>query len=133
MYYCGLRFNEQHIDLTIINEGESIILQTRIGKSREEILRIFENRPRTRVLAESHPETRLAEDILNGSVHEWKSLTFGEMNTIREKFGENLPQVDSTHHIARLALFHWKTLDPPEDAGGDFLHELAIGLDENEE
>lgn len=133
MYYCGMKFNEQHIDLTIINEGESIILQTRIGKAQEDILRIFESRPRTRVLVETHPETRLVETILSASPHEWKSLSFDEMNVIREKFGENLQQVDSTHHIARLALFHWKSLDPPEEAGGDFLHELAIGLDENEE
>jgi hypothetical protein len=35
--------------------------------------------------------------------------------------------------MARLALYHWKSDHAPDDLSGGFLHELATGLDENEE
>ncbi|MHB1286022.1 MAG: hypothetical protein ACYCYP_05570 [Leptospirales bacterium] len=56
-----------------------------------------------------------------------------ELEIIRERFTDNIPHLDDTHQIAKLALFHWKTIVPPETLSGDFLHELAVGLDENEE
>lgn len=133
MYYCGMRVHGNHIELTIINEGESIILQTKIENEKKEILRIFENRPKTRILFQTHHDQNFLGEILESTHHECKSLPLKEIEIIRERFSDNIPDLENTHQIAKLALFHWKTIVPPESLTGDFLHELAVGLDENEE
>jgi hypothetical protein len=133
MYYSGVRVVEDKIELTIINEGESIVLHTSIPNQKEEFLRIYENRPRTRVLLQHSQEILPVENTMNSLHHEWKSLPLAEMETSRKQFSEHVPHLNDTHQIARLALFHWKSITPNELVEGDFLHELAVGLDENEE
>ncbi|AFS54601.1 hypothetical protein [Leptospirillum ferriphilum] len=133
MYYSGVRIQENHIELTIINEGESIILHTTIPNDRNEILRIFESRPKTRVLLQHSNNIQPVENTMDSLHHEWKSLPLSEMETSRKQFSEHIPHLNDTHQIARLALFHWKSITPNELVEGDFLHELAVGLDENEE
>ncbi|KGA94739.1 hypothetical protein ACSYAY_03720 [Leptospirillum ferriphilum] len=133
MYYSGVRIQENHIELTIINEGESIILHTTIPNERNEILRIFENRPKTRVLLQHSKNNQPIENTMDSLHHEWKTLPLSEMETSRKQFSEHIPHLNDTHQIARLALFHWKSMTPNELVEGDFLHELAVGLDENEE
>ena len=133
MYYSGVRVHGNHVELTIINEGESIILQTKIGKEKGEILRIFENRPKTRILCQIQSDQDFLGEVLDSTHHECKSLPLKELEIIREQFSDNIPHLDDTHQIAKLGLFHWKTIVPPETLSGDFLHELAVGLDENEE
>ncbi|MHB8422182.1 MAG: hypothetical protein ACYC9S_02995 [Leptospirales bacterium] len=121
------------MELTIINEGESIVLQTKIDNEKKEILRIFENRPKTRILCQTHNDQDFLTGILGSTHHEYKSLPLKEIEIIRERYSDNIPDLDNTHQLAKLALFHWKTIVPPEPLAGDFLHELAVGLDENEE
>ncbi len=133
MYYSGMRLHGNHIELTIINEGESIILQTKIGTEKDEILRIFENRPKTRILCQTISDQDFLGNVLESTFHECKSMPQKELEIIRERFSDNIPHLEDTHQIAKLALFHWKTIVPPETLAGDFLHELAVGLDENEE
>lgn len=133
MYYSGVRIVEDNLELTIINEGESIVLHTSIPNKKEEILRIYENRPKTRILIQQHQAVHSVEKIMNSIHHEWKTLPVHEMESSRQQFAENIPHLNDTHQIAKLALFHWKSITPQETTDGDFLHELAVGLDENEE
>ncbi len=134
MYYSGVRINDDNnIELTIINEGESIILNTTISNEHGEILRIFESRPKTRILLQSSKNVQSFEKTIGSLHHEWKSLPLSELETSRKQFSDNISHLNDTHQIARLALFHWKSITPNELVEGDFLHELAVGLDENEE
>lgn len=133
MYYSGVRIVEDKIELTIINEGESIVLHTSIPNNREEILRIYENRPKTRILLQQHQNIHSVEKIMSSIHHEWKTLPVDEMELSRQQFAENISHLNDSHQIAKLALFHWKSITPHEVTDGEFLHELAVGLDENEE
>ncbi len=137
MYYCGVRLQDETYELTIINEGESIILQTRFHHQSGDMERILGNRPRSRVLIEktvSHsPVIEALSRFLADTPHETLILTRTDMESIFTKHNEVVPHLKDTHQMARLALHHWKTSETPEDISGGFFHELATGLDENEE
>lgn len=137
MYYCAVRFQDESYEVTIINEGESIILHTKSHPASGDIERILGNRPKSRILLEKdHPNSHaidLLAKFLSDTQHETLLLSKNELQEIFSRHHEVIPHINDTHQMARLALYHWKSDHAPDDLSGGFLHELATGLDENEE
>ncbi|MDA8060014.1 MAG: hypothetical protein ACYCXP_09100 [Leptospirillum sp.] len=137
MYYCAVRFEDETYEVTIINEGESIILHTKSHPSSGDIERILGNRPKSRILVEKIlPDSKAIDHLstfLSDTHHETLFLTRSELKEIFQRHQEVVPHINDTHQMARLALYHWKSEQAPEETSGGFLHELATGLDENEE
>ncbi|EQD78782.1 hypothetical protein B1B_00534, partial [mine drainage metagenome] len=64
MYYCAVRFEDESYEVTIINEGESIILHTKSHPSSGDIERILGNRPKSRIMVEKTlPESKAIEHL----------------------------------------------------------------------
>jgi len=137
MYYCAVRFEDETYEVTIINEGESIILHTKSHPASGDIERILGNRPKSRILVEKNlPDSKAIDHLskfLSDTHHETLFLTKTELQEVFSRHRETIPHINDTHQLARLALYHWKSDHAPEEHSSGFLHELATGLDENEE
>ncbi|EQD65620.1 hypothetical protein B1A_08502, partial [mine drainage metagenome] len=119
MYYCAVRFEDESYEVTIINEGESIILHTKSHPSSGDIERILGNRPKSRIMVEKTlPESKAIEHLssfLSDTHHETLFLTRKELQEIFSRHQEIIPHINDTHQIARLALLHWKSSHAPEE------------------
>jgi hypothetical protein len=86
MYYCAVRFQDESYEVTIINEGESIILHTKSHPASGDIERILGNRPKSRILVEKDHSNGQAIDLLakflSDTQHETLLLTKNELQEI---------------------------------------------------